>query len=126
LRFVDGDFCELATFKEDTRIVKNVVVGTNEDDVVDVCVCCFAPSLRKVEEEESRSLSDVAALTLTHAETICCKIAILLSKAQVLIDSILVFELIVVSREVERSEMSSFVDETSDVVFVRKLDANES
>ena len=109
-----------AAFDEDLGVMDDVFAGPNEDDVVDVGVD-FAASTFEVEQEECRSLSNIATVTLAHAETILLIKFVSLLETEELADSWVVSKLIVVGREIEGCCMGALMNQIDDIRLSREF-----
>ena len=102
----------------------HVLLGTHEDDVVDVSEGPAATAF-EVEEEESSSLCDVAALSLAHAEAVLLVELLTFLETQKLAHFGIVGELVVVSGEVESSAVGAEIDQVVNISLGGELDSDE-
>jgi len=125
LSFIDGDVGVLAAAEKDTRVVEDILLVADKNDVVNVGEC-FAAAFLEIQEEESCCLGNVATLTLTHDEAILTVILITLTKTKIFTNSVAVGELVVVRCKVEGSSVRAVENEVCDFVFLGKFDVDES
>ena len=95
----------------------NVVKRADEDDVINVSMNGLAPSTGEIKEEKSCCLTNIAAVTLTHAKTGSAIILVTTTTAKVFAHLIAVFKLIIPSRHIKRRMKITLIHQITQILF---------